>query len=141
MFSYDARFPSACLDNMPAPERYSRCDPPRFVVNGRELPAQNTGCALVGSPYVELDLDPNLKDGSAVRISLSPDSPHLTLYSYGYDSEWFQVVYEVGKLGPAETIILDVSQKVRGLLVATARTGCPPEAQTDFPKFSLLVQF
>jgi hypothetical protein len=117
-------------------DRFSECDPPRFVVAGRELPPQYVGCALVGAPYVQVMFDP-IHTGARVEFELVSAGTALHAYTIGYDQEGFYTLQDLGELEPGRARSVKVSPTARGLLLATKQTGCPLEAALPFPAFDL----
>ncbi len=140
-FSHDGVSTIECRALAVGYGRYSKCDPPSFVVNDKTIPFQGVGCALVGAPYVQLELNPGLKDGSTVKLTLSSRSTPLSLYSYGYDENWFLKVYEVTNLQPGKSFKLRTSPEVHGLLFTSPPTGCPIQDPVIPPKFSVSISF
>lgn len=117
-------------------DRFSECDPPRFVVAGRDLPPQHVGCALVGAPYVQVMFDP-IHTGSRIKFEIVSAGADLRAYTVGYDQEGFSALEDLGMLEPGRARSIEVSRTARGLLLATEQTGCPPEAAMVFPAFAL----
>jgi len=117
-------------------DRFSECDPPRFVVAGRDLPPQHVGCALVGAPYVQVMFDP-IHTGSRIKFEIVSAGTDLRAYTVGYDQDGFYAVKDLGILEPGRTRSVEVSRTARGLLLATEQTGCPPEEEMVFPAFTL----
>ena len=117
-------------------DRFSECNPPRFVVAGRDLPPQHVGCALVGAPYVQVMFDP-IHNGSRIEFELVSAGTDLRAYTIGYDQDGFYALEDLGLLETGRTQSVEVSRTARGLLLATKQTGCPPEAAMVFPAFDL----
>ena len=117
-------------------------DDPKYplAIAGEVVPAQHVLCADLMYSHIALNLNPDLKPGTKIKISIkdNPDHLNLKLILANYDNSYFLNYANLGDIG--QEIIFTIPQNSKGSILligdSNINKNCSIKEIVDLPSFS-----
>jgi len=124
--SSESKMYETCNNIMNRPDRRQVCDgSDQYIeIDATRYPRQAYPCALMGRPYILINVDSRIL--GPLRLSASSSTGGgVDVYAYGYDSEGFPAPLPLGVSGEGEELVLDGLDGYRGFVLASRKVfGC-----------------